>query len=161
MRRGGCRTTSRPDEEAEDGQIMLLVLGYTLVAILLVVVAVDVTAVYLARTQLRDAADAAALDAADAAYAPSVYVEGVGPTVPLSDATVRTAVGSYLSAYRAPDRVDQVRVDQPTGSPDGRMAVVALTGRVRLPMLGPVVAAWSGGVTVSVEARARADVDGP
>jgi hypothetical protein len=140
---------------------MLLVLGYTLIAFLLVVVAVDVTAVYLARTQLRDTADAAALDAADAAYPPSVYSEGVNESVPLSDATVRTAARAYLSAYRPPHRVDLVRLDQPTGSPDGRTAVVALTGRVHLPMLGPVVAAWSGGVTVRVEARARADVDGP
>jgi putative Flp pilus-assembly TadE/G-like protein len=145
----------------EEGQIMILVLGYTLIAFLLVVVAVDSTAVYLARTQLRDAADAAALDAADAAYAPSVYAEGVPSSVPLSDSTVRAAAASYLSAYRPPGRIDQVLIAQPTGSPDGRMAVVGLTGRVRLPMLGPVVAAWSGGVTVSVQAHARADVDGP
>jgi hypothetical protein len=140
---------------------MILVLGYALIAFLLVVVAVDVTAVYLARTQLRDAADASALDAADAAYAPSVYSEGVSRTVPLSDTTVRMAVVSYLSAYRPPNHVEQVRLDPATGSPDGRTAVVALTGRVRLPLLGPVVRAWSGGVTVSVVARARADVDGP
>lgn len=140
---------------------MILVLGYTLIAFLLVVVAVDVTAVYLARTQLRDAADAAALDAADAAYAPSVYAEGVSHTVPLSDATVRSAVVSYLSVYRPPNHVEQVRLDPATGSPDGQTAVVAMTGRVRLPLLGPVVAAWSDGVSVSVEARARADVDGP
>jgi hypothetical protein len=125
------------------------------------VTAVDVTAVNLAPTQLRDAADAAALDAADAAYAPSVYSEGVSRTVPLSDATVRTAVVSYLSTYHPPNHVEQVRLEPATGSPDGQTAVVALTGRVRLPLLGPVVRAWSGGVTISVEARARADVDGP
>jgi uncharacterized membrane protein len=145
----------------EDGQIMILVLGYALIAFLLVVVAVDVTAVYLARTQLRDAADAAALDAADAAYAPSVYSEGVSRTVPLSDATVRTVVVSYLSTYRPPNHVEQVRLDPATGSSDGATAVVALSARVRLPLLGPVLRAWSGGVTVSVQARARADVDGP
>jgi hypothetical protein len=140
---------------------MILILGYTLIAFLLVVIAVDVTAVYVARTQLRDAADAAALDAADAAYAPSVYSDGVSRAVPLSDATVRTVVVSYLSAYRPPNHVEHVRLEQSTGSPDGETAVVALTGRVRLPLLGPVVAAWSGGVIISVEARARADVDGP
>jgi hypothetical protein len=74
---------------------------------------------------------------------------------------VRIVVASYLSTYRPPNHVEQVRLDQATGSPDGQTAVVGLTGRVRLPLLGPVVAAWSGGVTVSVEARARADVDGP
>ena len=148
-------------DAGDEGQIMILVLGYALIAFLLVVTAVDVTAVYLARTQLRDAADAAALDAADAAYPPSVYSEGVGGTVPLTDATVRAAVGSYLSAYRPPGHVEQVRLGSATGTPDGQTAVVALSGRVRLPLLGPVVAAWSGGVTMSVQARARADVDGP
>jgi hypothetical protein len=158
MREAGRRRRRR---DPEDGQIMILVLGYTLIAFLLVVVAVDVTAVYLARTQLRDAADAAALDAADAAYAPSVYSEGVSHTVPLSDTTERAAVVSYLSTYRPPNHVEQVRLDPATGSPDGETAVVAMTGRVRLPLLGPVVAAWSGGVSISVEARARADIDGP
>jgi hypothetical protein len=147
--------------DRDGGQIMILILGYALIAIVLVVVAVDVTAVYLARTQLLDAADATALDAADAADRPTVYQQGVGPDVPLSDLTVRAAATAYLSSYQPPGRIEQVRLDDETGTPDGRTAVVQLTAVVRLPLLGPVVRAWSGGVTVTVESQARADVDPP
>ena len=66
-----------------------------------------------------------------------------------------------LSTYAPPTRVEDVQLDDVTGSPDGRSAVVALSARVRLPLLGPVVNAWSGGVTVTVRSQARADVDGP
>lgn len=138
-----------------------MVLGYVVIALVLVIVAVDITAVHLARTQLLDAADAAALDAADAADSASVYQGGVESSVPLTDQSVRTAATGYLSTYPIPARVEGVALTDQTGSPDGRTAVVELTARVRLPLLGPVVNAWSSGITVTVHSRARADVDSP
>ena len=156
------RPVADQDGRADDGgQIMILVLGYVLLALVLVIVTVDVTALYLARTQLRDAADAAALDAADAADVDAVYRAGVQSEVPLTDATVRSAARAYLAAYPAPGRVTAVQLGAQTGTPDGRTALVQLTARVRLPLAGPVVGAWSGGITVSVASTARADVDRP
>jgi Putative Flp pilus-assembly TadE/G-like len=157
MALGGSRTGAGGD----DGQILILVLGYVFVAVMLVIVAVDVTALYLARTQLRDAADATALDAADAADTGSVYAQGLRFEVPLTDETVRTAARSYLASYLPPSHIDTVRLGSATGSPDGRTAVVQLSARVRLPLLGPVVSAWTGGITVTAESRASADVDAP
>lgn len=150
-------TDAGPDD---DGQILILILGYAVIALVLVIVAVDITAVHLARTQLVDAADAAALDAADAADSASVYHGGVATAVPLTDQSVRAAATSYVSPHPLPARIDEVRLTDRTGSPDGRTAVVELTARVRLPLLGPVVRAWSGGLTVTVDSRARADLDG-
>jgi Putative Flp pilus-assembly TadE/G-like len=154
-RRGSCGGT------ADDGQILIMILGYAVIALVLVVVATDVTAVYLARTQLSDAADAAALDAADAADQSSVYGTGVEHDVPLTDATVRAAASSYLRGYLRPTRVQDVRLDDVTGSPDGQVAVVQLTATVRLPLLGPVVQTWAGGISVTARSQARADVDRP
>ncbi|MDP9222209.1 MAG: pilus assembly protein TadG-related protein [Actinomycetota bacterium] len=145
----------------DDGQILIMILGYAVIALVLVVVATDATAVYLARTQLSDAADAAALDAADAADQSSVYGTGVEHDVPLTDASVRAAASSYLVGYLPPTRVQDVRLDDATGSPDGQVAVVQLTATVRLPLLGPVVQAWSGGISVTARSQARADVDRP
>jgi uncharacterized membrane protein len=142
----------------EDGQIMLLALGYTLVAFALVAVAVDATAVHLARTQLLDAADAAALDAADAVDAGSVYTGGLGYDVPLSGEAVRAQAGTYLSTYQAPSRLEAVGITGGTGTPDGVSAVVELTGRVRLPIAAPVVASFAGGITVTVRSTARAQL---
>ncbi len=145
----------------DDGQILIMLLGYVVVALMLVIVAVDATAVHLARTQLLDAADAAALDAADAADSSSVYRSGVDADVPLTTATVRSAAAGYLSTYSPPSRVQDLRLDDATGTPDGRTAVVQLSASVRLPLLGPAVNAWSGGITVTVRSQARADVDVP
>ncbi len=145
----------------DDGQILILLLGYVVVALSLVVVAVDITAVHLARTQLLDACDAAALDAADAEDSASIYRHGIGTAVPLSDASVQAAARSYLREVALPARLEDLRVDPETGTPDGTIAVVGLSARVRLPLLGPVVRAWAGGVTVTVRSQARADLDPP
>lgn len=145
----------------DSGQVLLLILGYVVVALVLVTVAVDATAIYLARAQLLDASDAAALDAADAADPSTVYRAGVQTVVPLTDQTVQAAAATYLASYPSPTRVTDVRLDGATGSPDGHSAVVQLTAQVRLPLLGPVVNAWSGGVTVTVRSVARSDVDPP
>jgi len=142
----------------DDGQILLLALGYTLIAFALVAVAVDATAVHLARTQLLDAADAAALDAADAVDQGSIYTGGLGQEVPLSDAAVRDQAATYLSTYQAPSRLSGIGLTGATGSPDGAVAVVELTGTVRLPIASPVVAAFAGGISVTVRSTARAEL---
>jgi uncharacterized membrane protein len=74
---------------ADDGQITVLAIGYALIAFALVAVVADVAAVHLARGQLTDVAEAAALDAADA-LADDAYAAGVtGPAIPLTDQAVR------------------------------------------------------------------------
>src|SRR4051812_13875354 len=143
----------------DDGQILLLALGYTLIAFALVAVAVDATAVHLARTQLLDAADAAALDAADAVDTRSVYAGGLGRDVPLSGEAVRNQAQTYLATYEPPSRLESVELTGGTGSPDGVSAVVELTGSVRLPIAAPVVASFAGGITVTVRSTARARLE--
>ena len=142
----------------DDGQILLLALGYALLAFALVAVAVDATAIHLARTQLLDAADAAALDAADAVDAADVYAGGLGGDVPLTGEGVRSQARTYLSSYDPPSRLGGIRLLDGTGSPDGATAVVELSGTVRLPIAAPVVASFAGGMTVRVRSTARAQL---
>ena len=140
----------------DSGQILLLTLGYLLVAFSLVAVAVDATAVHLARTQLLDAADAAALDAADAVDPAGVYAGGLVDQVPLSSGSVQAQAQRYLASYEPPSRLAGVRLVAGTGSPDGVTAVVALAGTVRLPIAAGVVARFGGGISLSVRSTARA-----
>jgi hypothetical protein len=150
----------------DEGQVLLLTLVYTLVAFSLIIVVVDVTAVHLARTQLLDAADGAALDAADGIDVPATYGAADAPDAAsldgqhlvLTDATVRQQAEAYLATYQPPSRLDAVAVATGTGSRDGLSATVALTGRVRLPIAGAVVAGWSDGIVVTVTSTARAPV---
>ena len=87
-RHRGGRTTWRRRDEA--GSISLLILGLTLIAMLLVAGTVAVTSAHLSRMRLLDLADGAALSAANA-LDESAYEQGVGESVPLSDASVQQA----------------------------------------------------------------------
>lgn len=146
------------DTRGDDGQVALLVLVYTLISLSFVAVAVDATAVHLARTQLLDAADAAALDAAAALDEGALYAGGVTEDLPVTDALVRDQAAAYLSAYDGPARLSQVEIGDGTGSVDGASATVELTAVVRLPIAASVVAAWNGGITITVTSTARASL---
>lgn len=148
---------SRPRGEA--GQITLLALVYTLIAFCLVAVVVDVTAVQLARTQLLDAADAAALDAADALDPTGVYAGGVpGESVPVTDDGVRRQAERYLQTYTVPSRLDRITLGEATGTQDGQSATVQLVGRVRLPIAAAAVASLGDPITITVQSTARAEL---
>lgn len=144
----------------ESGTITVFVLGLTAIAILLVVGAVAVTSAHIARMRLLDTADAAALAAANA-LDESAYAEGVGDALPLSDASVRQRAAQYLAATERPSTVTTWGLAPGTGSPDGRTAVVALTGEAELPMVGGPLRDLGVSVTISVVSSARSDVVQP
>jgi hypothetical protein len=147
----------------DDGQILPLVIVYTLIALTLIVVVVDLSAVHLQRQRLFSLTDAAALDAADALDNDRFYTRGaaspvgdVTVAVPLTDQTVRSSAERYLDQAGALARVADLAVDQPTGTPDGVTAEVTLVGRATLPLFSFAAAAWSDGVPLRATARARA-----
>jgi len=141
----------------EQGQVSILILGYTVVAILLVVGTIAVTSAQLSRMRLLDAADGAALDAADSLDL-GAYQDGIGTAVPVSDATVAATAEQYLAARPLPVGMSSWGVTRGTGSPDGRTAVVRLTGEADLPLVGGLLDALGGSVTITVESRARSVV---
>jgi Flp pilus assembly protein TadG len=141
----------------EEGQVTLLVLGFAVVVIVLVLGTVAATSAQLSRMRLLDAADGAALDAADSLDA-GTYELGVGDAVPVSDATVTTTAAAYLAERRRPESLLSWRVAPGTGSPDGETAVVRVTGEADVPMVGWMLRGLGGSLTITVEARARAAV---
>lgn len=147
-----------PTADRERGQISVLLIGMLAVALTIVLAVVGVTSVQLSRIHLLDAADAAALDASDALAEERAYSEGVGAGVPLTDASVQQAAGAYLAARPLPGRISAWTLGPGTGSPDGRTAVVVLSGRAEIPVVSPVLHALGGGVTVTVTSSARSDL---
>ena len=141
----------------ERGSISLFILGLTLVATLLIVGTVAVTSAHLSRMRLLDVADGAALSAANA-LDDSAYTQGVGESVPLSNASVRERATDYVAHRPRPSSILAWRLDPETGSPDGRTAVVALTGEAELPMVGGVLRELGVSIAISVRSQARADV---
>jgi hypothetical protein len=141
----------------EDGSISLFILGLSIIAMLLVGGTVAVTSAHLARMRLLDVADGAALSAANA-LDDSAYDQGVGASVPLSDASVRQRAADYLASRPRPGSIADWRLASGTGTPDGRTAVVVVVGRAELPMIGPALRDLGVSVTIAVESTARSDV---
>lgn len=144
---------------ADSGQISVLLLGMVTIALTLVIGVVGATSVQLSRIHLLDAADAAALDASDAIDEESLYRTGLGPGVPLTDEGVARAAAEHLAARQLPQRVAGWWVASGTGSPDGRTAVVRLQGQARIPVVSRVLSRFGGAVTITVQSRARSELD--
>lgn len=156
MRGRVCREPRRRPRDAEEGQIAILILGLFVITLVLVFGAIDVTAAQLGRMRLLDAADATALDAADALDEAAAYAQGVTETPVLTDASVRAAAEQHLARTPRPTGLETWALGPDTGTPDGQTAVVTLTGRAILPMTGWVLDSLGGGVTITVQSRARA-----
>ena len=149
----GRRILSAPREQ---GQIGVLALGLFVLAAILVLGAIDVTAAQLARMRLLDAADSAALDAADALDERAAYEGGVVDHLALTDESVAGAAGEHLARTPMPPGITSWSVVPDTGTTDGATAVVTIRGTATLPMSGWVIESLGGSVTITVSSRARA-----
>lgn len=138
-----------------------MILGLVVICALLIVGGVDVTSAHLARVRLIDAADAAALDAADALDESVGYQRGFGAGVSLTNDSVRRAAADHLAAGPKPTGIVTWQLVEGTGTPDGETAVVVLRGDAELPITGGLLSALGRGVTITVQARARAPLTVP
>jgi uncharacterized membrane protein len=154
------RLTGRLPKRSDDsGQVLLLIIAYTAIALALVTVVIGASAVHLERKQLLAVADAAALDAADALETAELYGRGAEPgSVPLSSRSVRASVQDYVTSVGAPATFSDFAVAASTGSPDGHTAEVTLVARARLPIVSAVLGDYAGGVPLHVTARGRTDL---
>ncbi|MEN3123595.1 pilus assembly protein TadG-related protein [Janibacter sp. LM] len=139
------------------GQLSVLVLGLTVIAMTLIIGGIAVTSVHISRMRLLDAADSAALEATDES-AEQIYEGGLGTALPVTDDSVRAAASEHLASRALPHGLESWAVADGSGSPDGQTAVVRLTGQADLPLIGGLLESMGGSVTVTVESRARAGV---
>jgi hypothetical protein len=146
-------------ETPDRGQISVLLIGMVSVALLLVLGVVGATSVQLSRIHLLDAADAAALAAADAVDEEAVYGRGLGDGVPLTAEGVVAAAAEHLARQPVPPRVGGWQLAPGTGTPDSRTAVVRVQGEARIPLVSGILRPLGGGVVITVESRARSDLE--
>ena len=139
------------------GQLSIMVLGLTVIAMTLIIGGLAVTSVQISRMKLLDAADSAALEATDEGTE-RIYASGLGETLPVTDAVVQRSAADHLASRDRPHGIESWAVAEGTGSPDGRTAVVRLQGEADLPLIGGLLESLGGSVTVTVESRARAGV---
>lgn len=166
-----------PWARRDEGQVMILVIGFVVVALALIAVVVSATQVHLERTRLASLADLASLAAAeqvsDATYfastaptcgaaggtvPPSGVADGAGcASVPVpSDDEVAAIVESYLAAH--PDvaaRWSGLRVVEAAAG-DGHTVRVRLAAVVRPAWTAWVLAPFADGIAIGASSVARA-----
>ena len=136
----------------DEGQLILLILAYAVIAALLVTVVVDVSKVFLYRRSLVAAADGAALSAANQPDLASVY-HGTGATLPLSRPGTDAAVDQYAVDAELADRFEGF--DVAGVETDGVTVTVTLRAAVPLPFVNLISSRWTDGYPVRAVARAR------
>lgn len=143
-------------QREDDGQLLLLVLCYAVIAGLLVTVVVNVSNAYLYRRSLLAAADGAALAAANQPdlgriYFPATAIESA--VLPLSQRGAERAVAEYVSAAQLEDRFPVFEVVEV--ATDGVQVNVTMTASVSMPFLNLVSDGYSGGYRVDATSTAR------
>lgn len=127
MRRRPIRDAGRgPDDPDDEGSVLILTLGYAVLALVTVLVCVDATSLYLAQKKLDSLADAAALAAADG-FALSVV--GDEPVATLTDAAVLEQAAEMVG------EVGGGAVLVSAATPDGVSARVTVADIWRPPVL--------------------------
>jgi uncharacterized membrane protein len=150
----------------DDGQVTLLIIGYLLVAAVLIVIGVDVSAAFLARRALSSVADAAAISAAQQVDRAALYA-GNAPACGAALPVDATAAARAVDATVRDDLPDLRRmfayVSPPETTAAGGEVGVRLSGQASLPF-GRVVAVLlpgrTPGVSITVTTHAESAVSG-
>lgn len=121
---------------SEEGQTTVLIIGFAVVALLMVGVAVDASAAYLRRQGLDNLADGAALAAADGVQGRQVYEGGLGERARIDPVVARAYVADYLRATGAPGRYPGLRYTVDAGID---RVVVRVVAPLDLPIMLPGV----------------------
>lgn len=127
---GGCGRRSTGDA----GSITPLAIGFTTIALALILLAAVITDIWLAHRKLFALADSAALAAAES-FDPS---SGSEPGIVLTDAGVTSAAHAYISAVDVPQGFSSLTVRGT--SPDGLSAQVVLSVDYSPALLSPFAA---------------------
>jgi len=146
----------------DEGQIMLLTIGFVVVALLLISVVASAAGVHLERKRLLALADVMALETADAVDDDAYFAPGAGRGDPdtepaaISTASVRAAAAEYLADN--PGATERWREFGYTASATdgGATAHVELAAVVRPAIISWVLAPWSDGITITAVSDASA-----
>jgi hypothetical protein len=116
------------------GTASLIIVGFALVAIMMVAVVVDASAAYLRRDGLDSLADGAALAAADGIQGRQVYEGGLGERARIDPEVARAYVATYLRDSGAARRYPGLSYDVEATS---ERVVVHVAAPLDLPITPP------------------------
>jgi hypothetical protein len=140
------------ETDGEDGQMMVLTIGYVVIALLLATVVAAASAIYIEHKKLLSMADGASVTAADSYALGEVASGAEKPSAVLNGERVRSVTESYLRQNRAHSRFDQLAVSPGTGSPDSTTAEVVLNAVAHPPVVSFLL---PEGVPIEARSTAR------
>jgi hypothetical protein len=132
--------------------MIVLIVGYVILALLVTTVVVGISSVYLEHKRLLSLADGASLAAADSFTLGDVGSDGGTPSAVLGSERVRNVAGDFIDRNPAALRFDQLEIAPETGSPDASTAVVVLTAAVHPPVVNFLV---PDGIRIEASSTAR------
>lgn len=139
------------DESSRDaGSVMLLGVMLVAVCVLALVIAVDVSAVFLQRRNLAAIADASALAGAQAIDLDAYYSRGASTGTTLDPIIVARVVRANVAAIAGADGITSLRLEEVES--DGETVLVRLSAPISVPFLGSLI-----GEHTEVMANARLD----
>lgn len=127
----------------ERGTASIMIVGFAVVAIMMVGVVVDASAAYLRRSGLDSLADGAALAAADGVQGRQVYEGGLGERAEIDAEAARAYVAGYLRDTGAARRYPGLAYSVETGTD---RVVVHVSAPLDLPITPP---GWERRPTIS------------
>ncbi|MCU1532864.1 MAG: hypothetical protein JWO49_2435 [Arthrobacter sp.] len=140
------------DERSDDGQIIVLIIGYVLLALLVATVVAAASSLYIEHKKLLSMADGASVAAADSFTLAQLDDTSGSPTAILSSSGVRSAALAYLGRNNGFTRFRSLAVAPATGSPDGSTAFVVLSATVHPPVVNFLV---PDGIRIEASSTAR------
>jgi hypothetical protein len=156
------------DRSADEGSILVLVIGYTALAAILLIVGVDLSSVFLARRALSSTTDSAALAAAQGIDRSRLY-DGpgldCGESLPLARGRAVDLATAAVNDDRPGLRRTFRSVEAPQVTVAGGTVGVRVAGEVRMPFSR--VVSWldpasdDGAIRISATSHARSPVTGP
>lgn len=132
--------------------MIVLIIGFVLLALLVATVVVAVSSVYIEHKKLLSLADGASVAAAGSFTLGQLETTAGTPTATLDGGRVRAAALDYLERNGAFARFSGLAVAPETGSPDGSTAVVALSIAVHPPVVNFLI---PDGIRVEASSTAR------
>ncbi|TLM86779.1 pilus assembly protein TadG-related protein [Pseudarthrobacter sp. NamE5] len=132
--------------------MLVMIVGYVLLALLVATVVIGISSVYLEHKRLLSLADGASLAATDSYTLGEVAMQGGIPSATLNPVRVRNAAADFVARSPASRRFDGLAVTGATGSPDGATAVVVLSAAVHPPVVNFLV---PDGIRIEATSTAR------
>lgn len=141
----------------ERGTVLILIIGFAVIAALAVTVVVSASKAFVVRRSLASWADGAAVAAAQGVRADRLYEGGLGDFLPLDQAEANRAVSEYASRHELASRFDDFRILEVSVHGVGDRVRVTLAAEAPLAFVNVTTA----GMGTSVPIRASATARGP